>query len=91
MKHPPNEDEPLTGGEVVDFDEALLDHCPAEELRDLMTEANLIAEVFAPRQRPREIARLAETVQSGVKELDFGRARARRLAAALRRLARRAA
>jgi len=81
----------LRGADVVDFDEALLDSCPVQELRELMTEADLVAHAFAPRGQAREIAQLADRLQSGVRELDYGRARARRLAAALKRLARLAA
>ena len=77
--------------EVVDFDEAMLDACPTAELDELMTEADLVAHAFAPQGRAPEIERLAESVQSSVHELDFGRARARRLAAALKRLAKLAA
>lgn len=75
-------------GEVVDFDEALLDACPAAALAEVMAEAALLAEAFAPQGRAAQIVELAASLQSGVRDLEFGRAHARLLAAALRRLAR---
>jgi len=83
----PNRQEPAPRAKVVDFDEAMLDACPDAERHDLMTEADLLARAFTSEGRPGEIARLAEDVQSGVPHLHQGRAYARRLVAALRRLA----
>jgi hypothetical protein len=73
---------------VVDFDEALLDACPPEALAQVMTEAQMLARAFAPDGRARQIEELAGSLQSGVRHLAAGRAHARLLAAALRRLAR---
>lgn len=78
-------------GEVVDFDEALLDACAPEPLAELMTEAAMLCDAFAPEGRAAEIAALSRSLQSGVRDLEIGRAHARLLAAALRRLARDAA
>jgi hypothetical protein len=80
------------GGEIVDFDEARLDACSTHELAELMTEAAMLAEAFAPDCRPGEreaqIQTLARSLQSGDRQLDHDRPRARLVAAALRRLAR---
>lgn len=89
MHRAPRPAEPHVGGEVIDFEQALLDACPAAERRELMIEAGMLAEAFAPRGRRPQIEALARTLCSGARDLDFGRAHARRLAAALRRLARR--
>lgn len=75
-------------GKIVDFDEALLSACPLEQLAALMAEAAILADVFAPQRRRHAIAALARELQSGVRDLEMGRAHARLLAAALRRLAR---
>jgi len=77
-------------GEVVDFDEALLDACAPEQLAEVMAEARLLADAFAPEGQAAERATLARSLQSGVRDLEFGRAHARLLAAALHRLAREA-
>ena len=88
MNQAPTEHEPSVSAEVVDFDEALLDACSTELRSQLMSEAALLAEAFAPEGRSAEIDALAAALQSGVRDLEMGRAHARRLAAALRRLAR---
>ena len=91
MHDAPRHDERSAGGEIVDFDQALFDACSAEEQEELMTEAGLLAEAFAPQGRAAQIEALAQDLQSGARDLELGRARAIRLAAALRRLARDAA
>jgi hypothetical protein len=88
MDHPPRPEAPHARGQVVDFDEALLDACSADELAEIMTEAAMLAEAFAPEGRAEQIAAMARSLQSGVRDLEIGRAHARLLAAALRRLAR---
>lgn len=90
MDQSPKEGQALAGGEVVDFDEALLDSCPPEDLAELMTEAELLARAFAPDGRAAGIEALARDLQSGVRDLEKGRCHAVRLAAALRRLAKEA-
>ena len=84
------EDGLRAAGEIVDFDEALLDACPAEELAELMREAGLLAQAFAPEGRAAQIRALASELQSGLRHLERGRRHAVHLAAALRRLARNA-
>jgi hypothetical protein len=73
---------------VVDFGDALLDACPADQFAEVMTEAEMLASAFAPRGRGRQIDELAESLRMGAARLEAGRAHVCRLAAALRRLAR---
>ena len=77
-----------TTANVVNFDDALLDACPAEELAHILTEAALLAQAFAPDGQPEQLAAMAEALTAGVHEPDMDRNHARRLAAALRRRAR---
>lgn len=74
--------------EIIDFDEALLESCSADMRRDLMTEATLLAGAFAPEGNPDSLLRMAERLSSGDRDCDMNRAHARKLAAALKRLAR---
>jgi hypothetical protein len=91
MNHAPRSAAPSAGAEVVDFDEVLLDACSAERRVELMSEAMILASAFAPEGRTREIGTLARALQTGVHDLQMGRAHVRLLAAALRRMARQAA
>ena len=88
MDQAPRPDEPRDGGEIIEFDQVLLDARPPWELDQLMIEASLLALAFAPDGRTAQIEALAGELNSGVRDLEYGRARARLLAAALRRLAR---
>ncbi|RAK52826.1 hypothetical protein [Phenylobacterium deserti] len=74
--------------EIVDFDEALLQACPAELRAELISEANLLAQAFAPEGRPAQLEAMAVALTRGAQSPDMDRGRARRLAAALRALAR---
>ena len=74
--------------EVVDFDAAMLDACAAEIRADLLREARLLAGVFAPDGGPAALIRMAEQLSAGSRDAEMERAHARRLAAALKRLAR---
>lgn len=73
--------------EVIDFDEALLDSCPAEEKAELMTEARILAKAFATEGGVEEIEEMAETLSTGFRDAEMERAHARKLSAALKRLA----
>lgn len=88
MDHAPRPDEPHARGEIIEFDQALLDARPPQELDQLMIEASLLALAFAPDGRAAQVQALAHELTSGARDLEYGRARARLLAAALRRLAR---
>jgi hypothetical protein len=90
MDHAPSPQEPREGGEVVDFGDAVLQACPAEERIEVMTEAAMVAKAFAPQGRPAQIEALAQELRTGAREHWRGRRRLLSLAAALRRLARRA-
>jgi hypothetical protein len=87
MDRAPQSDAPKTTGEIIDFDEALLEACPADLRAELMTEASLLAEAFAPEGRTEQLTAMANQMASGVRDADMDRARARQLAAAMRRLA----
>jgi len=86
-----NDAGPMTS-DVVSFDDALLDACPAAVRADLLEEAALLMQAFAPEGRPEELAAMARTLSVGLRNGKHGeRMRGRRLAAALRRLAKSAA
>jgi hypothetical protein len=88
MEQPePNEDH-HGSGEVVDFDEAVLNACSAQDRIELLREAELLASVFAPRGGAGELVRMAAQLSAGQQDDELGRHHARRLAAALKRLAR---
>ena len=85
---PSHDDAGPAKAKVVSFDEALLDACPADLRADLLQEAALLIQAFAPEGRADQLAAMAKTLSSG---LHAGKraeqVRARRLAAALRHLA----
>jgi hypothetical protein len=78
----------LPGAEIIDFDEALLDSCTPELKAELLTEAGMLAQAFAPEGRAEQLEAMATSLSSGQRDGWMGRARARRMAAALRHLAR---
>lgn len=75
--------------QVVNFDEAMLEACPAEQRADLLAEAAMLAQAFAPHGEPEHLLTMAKVLSSGERDDEMGRNHARRLAAALRHLARR--
>lgn len=81
---------PQPGAEIIDFDEALLDACPADVRAELLTEARMLARAFAPDGRADQLEAMAQALSCGKRDGWMGRARARKMAAALRRLARQA-
>lgn len=84
----PRENEKLSQGcEIVDFDDALLDACAPEQRADLLRQARLLAGVFAPGGVSGELREMAHQLSSGARDAEMQRAHARRLAAALKRLA----
>ncbi|RAK63050.1 hypothetical protein [Phenylobacterium kunshanense] len=70
---------------IIDFDEAWLNACDAEQRADLMAEAKLLAGAFAP-SGGADLVRLAAELSAGRRDEEMNRAHARRLAAALKRL-----
>jgi hypothetical protein len=79
--------EPRLEAEIIDFDEALLNRCTPELRSELLTEASMLAQAFAPEGGPEELREMARVLSSGVRDGEMGRARARLLAAALKHLA----
>ncbi|MGH6966316.1 MAG: hypothetical protein ACREE0_17665 [Phenylobacterium sp.] len=75
--------------QVVNFDEAMLDACTLDQRIDLLAEAALLAQAFAPEGEPEHLLAMARVLSSGERDGEMGRNHARRLAAALRHLARR--
>ncbi len=75
------------GAKVLDFDAALLAACPPDLREDVIAEAALLADAFAPEGRAEELRLMAETLTIDAREDGPDRARARLLAAALRQLA----
>ena len=88
MDHAPKTRPRAPTADVVDFDEALLDSFPPELRGELLAEAQLLAQAFAPEGRFEELESMARALSLGRNDSDMDRRRARGLAAALRRLAR---
>jgi hypothetical protein len=82
-----NNGDPPTA-QVVNFDEALLDACSTEERADLLAEAAMLAQAFAPEGEAEHLLAMAQVLSSGERDDEMGRNHARRLASALRHLAR---
>jgi hypothetical protein len=74
-------------GQVVDFDAALLDACPPVVRANLMAEATMLVQVFAPEGRAEQLQAMALALSSSERDGEMDRDHARKLAAALRRLA----
>jgi hypothetical protein len=79
--------EPVSA-DVLDFDAAFLAACPPDVQEDLMAEAALLADAFAPEGPAGELRAMARTLSTGARDEEMDRTRAHQLAAALRRLAR---
>jgi len=75
------------GAEVVDFDAVLLAACPAQDREDLIAEAAMLAEAFAPEGRAEELRAMASALARDARGAGLDRPRATLLAAALRKLA----
>lgn len=87
MGKPRRDEDPSGACEVVDFDGALLDACPPDVRADLLLEAKLLAGVFAPTGDAAALAKMAAQLSAGERDAEMDRAHARRLAAALKHLA----
>jgi hypothetical protein len=75
--------------EIVQLDDALLDACGPQLRAELLTEARMLADAFAP-EGTEQIEAMAATLASGARDAEMDRTRARQLACALRCLARNA-
>ena len=85
----PSRPQPSSGtAEVIDFDDILLAACGPALLANLLTEAAMLAQAFAPEAREDELAALAQALSSGARDEEIGRSHALKLAAMLRRLSR---
>jgi hypothetical protein len=87
MNQPRRRIAPAPCAEIIDFDQALLNRCTPELRAELLAEATLLAQAFAPEGGPDELTAMARILSTGGRDQEFGRARALKLAAALRRLA----
>ena len=74
--------------EIVQFDDAMLDACGPSLRAELLIEAAMLADAFAPEGRAGQLQAMAATLASGARDDALGRQRARQLACALRCLAR---
>lgn len=87
MGHPREKQAPKRECEIIDFDAALWGACAPGVRSDLMVEARLLAGAFAPDGEATALERMAAQLSAGERDEEFGRAHARRLAAALKHLA----
>lgn len=76
--------------DIVQFDDALLDACGPRLRAELLTEAAMLVQAFAPEGRTEQLSAMAATLASGARDEEMDRTRARQLACALRYLARNA-
>ncbi|HEV2531012.1 hypothetical protein, partial [Phenylobacterium sp.] len=67
-------------GEIVDFDEAMLDALTPEARANALAEAGLLARAFAPGAAADELESMARALSSGARDRDMDRKHARRLA-----------
>ena len=79
--------DPRTTGQVIDFDDLLFDACTPADREELLGEAQLLAHAFARDVSAGGLRRMAAQLSAGARDAQMGRAHARRLAAALKRLA----
>ncbi len=80
--------EEATGAKVVQLDDVMLQACGPALRAQLLVEAAMLAEAFAPEGRTEHILAMAATLAAGARDEEMDRERARRLACALRCLAR---
>lgn len=87
MNRPRHIEPNLPECEVIDFDEVLLNACAPEERADLLTEARILSSAFSESGSPDDLQVMARTLTAGRRDSEMGQAHARKVAAALRRLA----
>jgi hypothetical protein len=81
--------EAQSSAEIIDFEEGVLDACPAELREELEAEAELLGSALPRDGRARELRKMAQAISAEGPDRQMDAGRARRLAAALRRLAKR--
>jgi hypothetical protein len=74
--------------EIVQLDDAILEACGPALRAELITEAAMLAEAFAPERRGGELQAMADALARGARDAKMDHARALKLACALRCLAR---
>lgn len=74
--------------EVVNFDDAVLEACAPDLRADLLAEAAMLAQAFAPEGNAEHLTAMAHALSAGERDGEMDRHHARRIAAALRHLAR---
>jgi hypothetical protein len=79
---------PPGDAEVVQLDEVMLEACGPALRSQLLIEAAMLAEAFAPEGRTEQLLAMAKTLASGARDDQMDRIRARQLACALRCLSR---
>ena len=87
MEHAERQSEDRPSGDVVDFDAVLLRACDPKDRRNLMHEAQLLASVFAPGRELAKLEQMAAQLSAGERDAEMCRHHARRLACALKALA----
>lgn len=87
MGHPRRNEGQNAPCEIVDFDDVLLSRCSQEMRTDLLMEARLLAGVFRLGADATALGRMAAQLSAGERDGEMSRAHARRVAAALKRLA----
>jgi hypothetical protein len=75
---------PPAEAEVVQLDDARLEACGPELRAELLSEAAMLAEAFAPAGGAEQLLALAATLAADARGDEMGSARARQLACALR-------
>jgi hypothetical protein len=78
---------PSPDDKVVNLDDALLGACSGEERDQLLGEALLLADAFAPEGGTPELLAMAQTLKAAPRDDPSDRRHARKLAATLRALA----
>jgi hypothetical protein len=73
--------------EVLDFDEASLATCAPALRAELIAEAAMLVQAFAPEGRAEQVLAMAAALTTGARDDEMDPARARQLATALRCLA----
>ena len=87
MQHPPKTRAEPPTAEVISFDDAVLNACAPALRADLLAEAAILAQAFAPDGDPARLIAMAHALSRGERDVEMDRRHARQLAAALRHLA----
>ena len=88
MEHAQRQPRDRQGTQVVDFDAVMLKACTPRERQSLLHEAQLLVSVHAPGGGAADLERMAAQLSAGQQDATMPRHHARRLAAALKELAR---